>query len=498
MSHQLEWLGPGRVVLALDWDSPFPSRPLDFELLRREAARRQQEIAVISPDFERRRLARSCGFPAFGTVDAAQQTHVWASHPPERINPPPAHWWDAPVEIWRRRPVRTPAVWFRWLTLLFRLAVFAIALTILIGTAYIVIPSAKVTLVPAGQTVTTIVAVSMQREAEGIDHGGQVIPARRLGVEVEGYVEVETTGTADIASGYAAGEVLFTNLLAEDYLVRAGTTVRTSSSSYPVRFRTTADVMLPASGQATAPVEALQEGVGNVGAFQINQVEGVAGSAVRVTNPTPTSGAEPKQTRVVDQADYDRAKRQLTQQLLDQAYSDMLGLLDPTEILLRQSLRIEAVPKETYSRFITEQADSVGLNLRLLVSGLSVDVDDAESVAYQALVRRLPEGHMLVAADFELGEVAEEDIGYGDYTIFVTAHGYAATSLDVAYATSLIRGQRVELAMERLNTGLELAEDPRIEVNPTELRRLPVLPLRITISVLPAGLADEALVLANQ
>jgi hypothetical protein len=290
-----------------------------------------------------------------------------------------------------------------------------------------------------------------------------------------------------VAAGQATGVVLFTNLLAQDYIVPAGTVVRTSSTSYPIRFRTTADVAVPAGGQATVPIEALERGVGNVGVFQINQVEGVAASAVRVINPEPTTGAEPRDTRVVTQADYDRVRKQLMRQLLDQAYVDMGDLLEPTELLLRQSLRIEAVPKEAYTRFVTEQADAVGLNLRLLVSGLAVDVDNAEAVAYADLSRRLPPGYVLVAAHFELGEVAEEDIGPGWFTFFVTARGYAAAALDTDMAVDLIRGRRIADARERLLEEFPLAEPPRVTIWPEQIGRLPLLPLRISVQVVPQG-----------
>jgi hypothetical protein len=367
-------------------------------------------------------------------------------------------------------------------------------LSIVAGSTYVIVPRSVVTLVPAGRKFSIIVPVSVDPDIEEIDHASRLIPARRVGIEIEGYAEVETTGVMDLVAGRATGEVLFTNLLAQDYVVPAGTVVRTSSTSYPIRFRTTADIAIPAGGQATAPIEALEDGVGNVGAFQINQVEGVAASAVRVINPEQTTGAEPRETRVVTQGDYDRLASQLMQQLLDQAYVDMSNtLLEPSEILLRQSLRVEAVPKRAYTRFVTEQADTVGLNMRLLVSGRAVDVDNAEAVAYIALSRRIPPGYELVDASFELGEVAEEDIGPGRFTFFVTAHGYADAALDTGVAVSLIRGKRVADARESLLAELPLAEEPEIVLWPEWperlkwLERLPLVPVRINVRVVSQG-----------
>jgi len=486
--HWFGWLESGRVALVLPWDMRFLSRRLDFDLVRREAERRQLEVAIVSADPERRALARGCGFPAFSGVEEAQKAAVWSSRSSERAEPPPHHWWQEEIKL-RPRAVRPRAPWVNWVKLGFRILVFLFALMVLAGSAYVTVPSGEVTLVPAGREFSTIVPVSVDPEVELVDHVARVVPARRVGVEVEGYTEVETTGTLEVAAGKTIGMVLFTNLLAQDYVVPAGTVVRTSSTSYPIRFRTTAEVAVPAGGQAAAPIEAFEYGAGNLGAFQINQVEGVAASAVRVINPEPTTGAEPRETRVVTQADYDQVHQRLMDQLLDQAYVDMDGLLESTEFLLRQSLRIQAVPKEAYNRFVTEQADTVGLNMRLLISGLAVDVDNAEAVAYTDLSRRLPPGYVLVDARFELGEVAEEDVGPGWFTFFVTARGYAAAALDTQAAVDLIRGQRVDDAREQLLREFPLAEPPRIAIWPEQVQRLPLLPLRIDVHVVPQGQA---------
>jgi hypothetical protein len=213
---------------------------------------------------------------------------------------------------------------------------------------------------------------------------------------------------------------------------------------------------------------------------------------VRVINPEPTSGAVARDARVVTQADYDRVRRLLMRQLLDQAYEgEMRELLEPTEMLLRQSLRIEAVPKESYTRFVTEQADTVGLEMQLLVSGLAMDVDNAEAVAYVHLSRRLPPGFALVDASFDLGEAAEEDIGPGQFTFFVTARGFASIALNSDRAVDLIRGQPVAQAREILQSEFPLAEEPRLTLWPEWpdrlkwLERFPMLPLRISVKILP-------------
>ncbi|MBN1811288.1 MAG: baseplate J/gp47 family protein [Anaerolineae bacterium] len=491
--HRLDQVEGERVALVVPWDMQFLSRRVDFDLLRREADRRQLEVAIVSTDFERRGLAYRCGVPAFARVSEAESTRKWRARSLEPAEAPPRHWWDVEVDL-RPRPrsrlLRFLPPWFNWIKLGVRLVIFLLALLVVVVSAYVIVPSGSVTLVPASREFVTIVPVSTDVEIEEVDHVAGLIPARKVGDYFEGSIEVETTGIMNLVTGRATGEVEFTNLLAQDYVVPKGTIVRTSSTSYPIRFRTTADVVVPAAGRVLAPIEALEDGVGNVGAFQINVVESVAASAVAVINPQATSGAEPREARVVTQADYDRGQVLLMQQLLGQAYDGLSGnYLEPSEILLRQSLRIEAMPKLAYDRFVTEQADKVGVNMRILVSGWAVDVDNAEAVAYVALSRRIPSGYRLMDARFEMGEAAEEDIGPGDFTFFVTAYGEADAMLNPGEAVSLVRGQRLDDARNRLVANLPLAKEPQITHWPDWpkelkwLERMPLLSLRIDVKV---------------
>ena len=478
-----------RVALVLPWELHFLSEALDFDLLRREAQRRRMEVAIVSPDPDRRELARARGFPVFASVEDAQAQRTWETRFPEPESPPPKHWWDEEVELTPPSIQRSPS-WFRWIREGGRLLIFALAVLVILGTAYVVVPRASVALVPAGQEFETIVPVSVDPEGQQVNHVQRMIPARRVGVNVEDYGEIYSTGTQVRSTGRATGQVLFTNLLSQDYTVPKGTIVRTSSSGYPVRFRTTQQIVVPAAGQALAPIEAVEEGIGNVGAFQINRVEGVPSSAVRVTNPEPTKGAESEEVPIVTRSDYEHLRLMMMRHLLNLASTEMGYLVDSNEVLLRQSLRIDAVHKESYTHLVSEQSDRVGLDMRVLVSGLVVDVDEAESIAYQALSTHIPSDYTLIDAEFEIGEVAEEDIGPGPFTFFVTARGYAASKLNTGAAVDVVRGRPLSEARQRLLAEFPLADEPRINVWPEPLHRMPVLSLRIEVNVISQDQSD--------
>ncbi|MFW6115697.1 MAG: hypothetical protein ACOC7Y_01410 [Chloroflexota bacterium] len=503
LRYRLDAVSGGRVALRLPWDHPFLSRQLDFDVLRRQAGRKRLEVAIVSPDPERRQLARACGFAAFSTVEAARAAKRWNGHGPEPVAPPPHHWWEPEIDLERPR-VRPQPTWLSYVKRGVRCGIFLLVVAVLAGSAYVIVPRAEVIIVPSGTTLSVTVPVSVDPEAERGQHLGAglggVIPSRRVGLEIEGSAEAETTGTASVAAGRATGEVLFTSLLAQDYVVPAGTIVRTSSTSYPIRFRTTSDVVVPADGQAVAGIEALDARTGNVGALQINRVDGVVGSAVRVINPAPTTGAEPTEVAVVTQADYDRVRERLTQELLNEAHYELHSLLEDNEFLPRQSLRVESAPKKAYSRFVGEQAETVGLNMRLLVSGQAVDIGAVEDIAYRELLQNTPSGHRLIDADFELGSVTEDEDGPGWFTVSVTGHGYAAAALSADQVVDAVRGQRLPDARAELLDRFPLAEPPQFAVWPewpaglSWLERMPLLAVRINVSVVsrsPLAAADS-------
>ncbi len=318
-----------------------------------------------------------------------------------------------------------------------------------------------------------------------------VIPSVRVGDEFEGYAEVVTSGRGYAFSGRATGWVLFTNLLGQDYQVPAGTVVRTSAGSYPVRYETTEGVTVPAFGQAQANVEALVEGPrGNVDAYQINLVEGVVGFAIRTTNPEPIAGAESQTVRTVSQADRDRAWDLAAQQVMAEAYNGLQEMASevPGQFLPRQSLVVQATPKEAYSNLVGETTDVLGLSLRLLVTGQAVTTRDAQAVAYQHLAAQLPEGYTLSEARFGIGEAAEEDVGPGLFTFYVTAHGRGTAQIDAEAVQAMVQGTGIEQARERLQDALPLSAPPEVSVSPSWFPYIPFVSMRTKIEIVPTQL----------
>lgn len=483
LRHRIRQAQDGRIIIVLPWETRLFSNPLDGERVHREAERLGAEVAVISEDPDRRAYVRWIGLPAFASVAEAEAAQRWPRPERKPLEPPPRAWWEESVPL-RPPPARPLPPWARNVHLGARLTVFIATLLVILAFAYAVVPQATVTLVLTVETVRATVPVWAGLDTQAVDAVSGQIPARRLGDYFAGSLEVETTGTAAYESGRATGTVLFINLLGQEITVPARTVVRTSAGAFPVRFSTTQDVTVPPFGQAPAPIEALEEGpVGNVGAGLINQVEGVNALALRVINPEPTRGGGLQKVRAVSQEDMDRAREQMTTQLLEEAYQGLQEYLEPTEVLFRQSLEIQA-REVSYDRFLYEQADKLQVYMKLLVTGMAVDRDNAEAVGYAALVRRLPAGHVLVDTDFEIREPTGGPQN-GVIQFAVSAVGYAAAEVDPEVVRQTVRGKSLAHAADLLVTRWPLAQPPQIQVWPRWLTRMPLLPLRITVQVTP-------------
>jgi hypothetical protein len=488
-----------RVLVILPWDVDIGwSQPFDFEIQRRVAQERNFETAWVIEDPDRRSVARLAGLPVFASERAVEAYLVRHDRLPplkagSRPEQPKLPWWASmprrPKSLDHKSSThKNPPLW-----LLLIEGVLLIAVLGVVGAAFALgVPSAKITLYPASVSFTRIVPISVDPTLEAIDTTRGVITSQRVGEEFEGYAEVVTSGRGQSYSGRASGRVLFSNLLGQDYPVPAGTVVRTSAGSYPVRYQTTQAVTVPAFGQVETRVEAMIEGPrGNVDAYQINFVEGVIGIAIRVTNTAPITGAQSDTVRVVAEADRERAWALAAQQIMANAHNGLqeIAALRPGRFLPQQSLRVQAAPRTVYTHSVGEQTDILGLSLRLLITGETVTAREAQAVAYGHLVSQLPPNYTLIGAQFGYGEAAEEDIGPGQFSFFVTAYGQASARIDAEEVQALIRGMRVEAAHDELQRALPLARPPTISVSPSWFPYVPFLPIRTQIEIVPERLS---------
>jgi hypothetical protein len=479
---RIEWANADRVALVMPEGMYW--RELDFAQLCRAAKARGVEVAIVNRDFKQRMTAREVGLFAFAHVnDAINRQWLPAEdvEPIRRLTPPRRF---APNSLRRFFPRRN------WFLLAGRALVTLAAFAVLAAAALSLLPEAEITLTASSQGIRTIVPVTLDTRADRVNLEARTIPATRIDVIVEGRMSTNTTGKKSVPRSKARGTVTFTNVLATPFTVPRNTVVRTTATSTPARFVTLSDVEVPPGGRADVAVEAIDPGPNaNVAAGQINQVEGVPALAVTVINTAPTGGGGNVILPAVAEEDYRRLRVALRDRLLQEASDKMQQqreVVNDGLLILPETLFIADRQDETFDRFVTEQADTVSLNMRLQVAGLAVSPRDLEAVAREALKLKVPEGFELLAAEAVRGEVAEEGTG-NEVLLFVEARGLAGAAIDENAVRRLVRGKTPADAQAALLQNFALKRNPRIEAGPDWLmqyvNRLPWVTLRINARV---------------
>lgn len=490
---KLGWIRAPRVLLNFPDDPRYPilRRKLDLVLIQREATRRQAQLALVTRDPEVIEQAEELGIACFRSIEASHQQH-WHTRMAQltvdrgeyaaRLDP------DL-VEIGTRlkpdRLLLSPG-----LQRAASVALFVLLGVGLLGGGYLVLPGAIIYLAPASNQVTVTTTITADPQAGEVQPDRNVIPARIVGVEVESAATVETTGTAELPTEKARGIVLFTNLIPDQVTIPAGSIVRTSAAQ-PVRFVTLADATLPGRIGETVevPIEALEAGfVGNLPPGRINQLEGPLGTRVAVANAQPTRGGDVQQVPAIAQADYDRVRALVLQQLQQRAFAEMQTNpyinLQAGEFIPLESLVVVLVHAETYQGYVGQPADQVSLTMRVTVQGTAIDERFARQIVYARLAEKVGPGYQIGAESliFRRGEVTGID-DERRITFIMQGAGDVTVAIETQAVRQMTAGKPISQALDQLNQELPLAAPPVIEVWPGFWPVMPSVPFRIQVEV---------------
>jgi hypothetical protein len=489
-----------RVLLVLPWDSPSLRTPVDMQVVRRCGEANGIEVAIASTEGEVRAAAHDVGLPAFRSVDAAQRKRRW--HKPHEEDEELKPW--TPSKRKRREAERAavernqavaqtarrhPA----WIAL--KIGIFVLALLVVAFAALAIIPNAQITLVPQSTRITASINVIADSATEEVDAMTGHVPASEISTIVRDTITIPTTGKKSIPESRATGRVIFVNQLNSPIRISQGTVVRTTATGQALRYVLTQDVEVPAGigAQAEGIVEAVEVGAAsNVGANLINEIEGVAALAARVSNPEPLGGGGDKEVRAVDAADREKAREDIRPKLRETALRQLQEKLAPGEFIIPESLSGNIL-ELTFDREVTEQADELTLLMRVEYFAEKVKSEDANSLVFNALAAQTPPGYELLPEGmaFQRGEALAVPTVETDtlplYQIPMQGAGFAAAALDVGTALEQITGKSPEEAVTLLQDSLPLKQEPRITVFPKWFPWLPWLSFRIQAEVKPQG-----------
>ncbi|MDP8904790.1 MAG: baseplate J/gp47 family protein [Chloroflexota bacterium] len=514
------------VVLVVPAGSRIGTSRINFRLLAREARERGLRLATVSGDPPVRALSDAAGVPAYGSVDAAEAAlsevptapaaapaagPATAERPSvsEPSGPPSPPVRSVPSDraarvdqtrvLPGRRSVEPPLYEpevapkrrrrVRWIAPLVVLALLASLVGLGAYAAYLLLPTAEITLRPrlidVGPLSMTVVA---DPTVAAVDPAARLVPAQLVELPVTVKGEFTATGTR-VTATHASGRVRFrSENTVFDVPIPAGTAVSTPDG---VEFETTASVTVPRAvfnvraGTATVEVRAVRPGPsGNVAAGRIRRLpESLAAALVSVRNPQRTAGGRQIEEPIVTHEDVDAAVTALTVQLapelaavLRDSASTPRGLT-----LYRGSAQLgPAVPDPPASELIDSTVESFTLSLSATARVLGVNEQLVDDVAAQQLRQRVPAGTVLLdstvttahAPGIVRGRVVE-------FTATAVARSYRLPDRDELLAE--VRGE----SLSRARAIMEKYGSVDIVIWPEFVDRVPDQVARINLIVQP-------------
>jgi hypothetical protein len=471
---------------------PILSRRLDLLLIQREAARRGVWLALVTTDPDVFDVATSLNISAFPSVRISQRQR-W-KRPRNKVfvdrTDRPADAPDPRELMLKASRLQVLSPGQRAIRRVARIGAAAALVVTMVVFLFLLLPGAHVTIYPAQAQIDASLTLSADPSIQNVDVEQLRIPATLESMDLTSQASIPTTGSADVPSSFANGDVVFSNLIESEVTIPAGTVVSTSGRE-PARFATTREAVVAAGvGQEVRiPVQAVEDTGGARGNIEANLIVNIDGDLARllaVRNPDAMAGGSVREQSFVTRADYDNLLLLGRERVRQDALARLSGNLSGTQFVAPESIEITDLGNEevTYDAFVGDAVDTLTITIRANVRALIVDEQSARSAALARLSAQIPPGRrlMLDSIQYERGPVRTEN---GETTFTLSASGNVAAAVDPERVRQRIAGMDVQTALNTLNQGwlLDPRHAPEIEVWPAILGRLPLLPIRIGVSV---------------
>jgi hypothetical protein len=476
---KISWAKAERVLLVFPPRSRILVRTLDLRLLQRHTATLGVQLAIMTRSDEVRRTAGELNISVYTTTASAQH-QVW-----EREKAPARPRQHEHPDLRRMRGEVFPPE-AHWRSLFgFRFLFFSLAVLAILAVLSLFIPSATIQLSPATNLQSLTFTISASLNVTSVNLAGS-LPARLTSVVVEHNKTVQATGSVNIPDARAQGLVRFRNLTTALVGIPAGTVVSTQTSP-PARFATTVDEVVAAGLEETVeiPIQAVEAGsTGNLPADTLIAIEGDLGASLDVTNPDPTTGGSDRIAAIQTAADRLRVHEALLTELLEECKTDLPQTLTPGDIYFPDTLAVSQVLSETFFPAEGQSGEALSLTMRLQCQAQYTSLADVNTLAEMSLDANLAEGYTPASDGLAIlpASIPVTDAA-GTTRWDVQVQRLLSARLDPLTAVELSLGRRPAEAVLRLNQSLPLAGSPVIQVKPSWWPWLPVVPLRISVSI---------------
>jgi len=481
VKDKMDWSQTPRVLLVWPERGKVFRNRIDLVLLERYCSAHGSQLALLTKDLEVKSQAEEAGIPVFHSRKTAQ------------LQP-----WRKSFREFRRRDLEQQAAEVRDfdfferekeprlkdIPVWGRIAIFTAGVLAVLAIAGLLLPSAEVTIHEEEAGMNIVIPVVADPEVREISLSG-IIPSREIVVLLEGEASRSASGQIPIPNDYAQGEVIFTNLTEESFIIPMKTILSTGTED-PILFITLIPGKTPAGRgeQTSIRIQALEAGTsGNVEASQITRINQAFGADLSVDNPEQTSGGTDLYIPSPNQEDREKLSLSLNEELGNIALDKIQQQLSSEDILLSPDLTQEEIIQEEFSPLVGSSGNTLTLTRKARFYMVYISGEDLRTLALKAINARYtgdetepildsvtlthlssPEPRLDQSFGWDLGVEWKEIRVVPDHEII-----------------QLVLGKKMADAEIILQESLDLKYPPIIKLSPGWWVRLPSLPFRINI-----------------
>ncbi len=320
---------------------------------------------------------------------------------------------------------------------------------------FFLIPTAQITYYPEITTQASEITILASEELSGVNLSGG-IPAETVFTELSGELALASSGKTNLPTSKATGQVTFTNLTESPITLPHGTLILTAIEE-GVAFLLLEKVEVPGGiGEiASGNVEAVQGGEEyNLQAQSALTLAGELEAQLDVTNDVDFSGGSSLEASSPSESDYESARTQLIEVLLEQGLTKMDQELSDGRVLIEESLILDEVMAEEQVNPIGEPADEALIRMTVRLKGLIYREDDILAIAALILNGNQLAGHQLLDEAITLQPIGQVEFNNtGEATWQVSVSRNLVPAWDEIAAAQELSGMKVDEA-EQFFSGL--------------------------------------------
>ena len=483
IQDKINWGKSERILLVYPSSAPPLRRKLDLVQLERFSRKKGSQFAVVTDRQQIANFASELGISVFPNRRVAQLAD-W-NQPPGKIKELDFTLSSIEEKEELQKRIETPETpnWMK--NKYFRYGVISIAILSVLSILFILLPSAQIRIAPKTTLQTIKLTLKVDPEIETYNLAG-MIPAEIITVTVNAETTMTTSGNIVIPNTYAEGQVTFTNLTDQEYLIPVGTVIR-SGSQETLKYLTLEDIQMPAEAGAEIKVDVIAENPGesgNIPEENLTRLDGQLSFQAAVNNQSKISGGTDISSQAPSDQDYEILKKDLLDDLFILAQDEAAAQAPTQDILLSSFSYNSIVISETYSPDQIQPANELTLNLVVEYEFMIVRGKTLNAMLEQILDSHLDPGQIARENSLSIEVISSSEINRNNSNdLKINDLRQVYDQPDKIVISNMIKGKPYDEVIALLSDQNFYQEVPEIITWPSWWPWLPFSPQRINIEV---------------